>query len=90
MALKRVSDGTFLDFATNTFGSPTAATTLFAPMGIDITAGVYQRIVTIDSSVLVSGDYVFIVSNDSTSDYSDVQAEVVNIDTLPDLIKIQR
>jgi hypothetical protein len=90
MSLKRVSDGKFLDFNDNTFKNPTTATTLFAPMGYDQTGGFYQRIITIDSTILVSGDYIITVSNDSSSDYSDVQAQGISIDTLGDLIRINR
>lgn len=89
MAFKRVSDSLYLDFNDNTFKSPSSATTLFAPMQFDQTGGFYLYKISVDSGVLVSGDYICVVSLDDAS-YGDVQCEGVAWDNLNNLIKIHR
>lgn len=89
MAFKRVSDSQYLDFNDNTFKSPSSATTLFAPMQFDQTGGFYLYKISVDSGVLVSGDYICVVSLDDAS-YGDVQCEGVAWDNLSNLIRIHR
>lgn len=84
----RSQDGLVLDHNDNTFKS-SGWTTRYATMTYNIPGEYYQRTVSIDSTTLISGDYVCVVSNDDAI-YGDQQSEVVTFDTLNDLIKINR
>lgn len=81
-------DNAILDFSDNTFKS-SGWTTRYATMNYNAQGEYYGRVISIDSSRLVSGDYVCIISNDSAT-YGDQQTEVVDFDTLGDLIKGNR
>lgn len=84
----RAKDGLILDHSDNTFKS-SSWTTRYATMNYDANGEYYRRTISIDSSLLVSGDYICIVSNDDST-YGDQQAEVISYDTLGDLIRINR
>lgn len=88
LQVERMKDGLILDHATNTFAS-SGWTTRYATMNYDPKIEAYVRVVSIDSSLLVSGDYAMAVSNDSVT-YSDHQTEIFTLDTIPDIIKINR
>jgi len=55
----------------------------------DSSGGFYHYTFTADAARLVSGDYVFIISNESAS-FADLQAETVHFGQLGDLIRIHR
>lgn len=84
----RSKDGLALDHSDNTFKS-SGWTTRYATMDYNTSGEYYQRTISVDSSTLISGDYVCIISNDDAT-YADMQVEVVTFDTLGDLIKINR
>ena len=88
LQVQRVSDGLILDHSDNTFKS-SGWTTRYATMNYDDKGEYYQRTISIDSARMISGDYVCIVSNDDAT-YGDQQTEVVNFDSVNDLIKINR
>lgn len=88
LQVMRVSDDAILDFDDNVFQF-SGWTTRYATMNYNDRGEYYSRTITIDSSRLVSGDYVCVVSNDDAV-YSDQQAEVVNFGSNNDLIKIFR
>lgn len=88
LAVERVSDESQLDFSDNTFKS-SGWTTRYQTMAYNSTLGFYWYVVTIDTAVLVSGDYVCVVSNDDAT-YGDRQAESVQFDITNNLIKIHR
>jgi len=84
----RASDDAALDFNDNAF-KQSGWTTRYVTMNYDTKGEYYATTVTIDSSVLVSGDYVFIISNDSAL-YADQQVEVVTFGETHDLIRTHR
>lgn len=88
LQVQRVSDDAVLDFSDNTFKF-SSWTTRYATMPYNAGGEYYMYTISIDSSRLVSGDYVCIVSNDDAT-YGDRNGEVVNFDTLNDLIKMNR
>lgn len=88
LQVMRVSDDAVLDHSDNAFKF-SGWTTRYATMNYNPMGEFYSRTITIDSSTIVSGDYVCIVSNDNAT-YGDQQAEVVMFDTINDLIKIHR
>ncbi len=89
VAVKRVSDGLYLDHSDGTFKAASAATTLYGSMAFDQAGGFYMRVITIDQGILVSGDFVTIVSNDDST-YGFTAAESIEWDNLNNLIKIHR
>lgn len=88
LVVERSSDNTFLDFTDNTFKS-NGWTTRIKAMSYDPVAENYFQVVSIDNGTIISGDYVVIVSNDDAV-YGDRQAEVLNVDSVSNLIKIHR
>lgn len=89
VAVKRMTDGLFLDWNDNTYKTAASCTTLFRTMTYEASGGFYYRIFSVDNAALVSADYITIVSNDDAT-YADVQAENISWDNLNNLIKIHR
>ena len=89
VAVKRMTDGLFLDWSDSTFKSSNSAITLFQTMTFEQAGGFYYRIVSMDNSALISMDVITIVSNDDAV-YGDTQAENISWDNLNNLIKIHR
>lgn len=88
LAVQKVSDSKFLDFADGTFKS-SGWTTRMATMSYDTAGQYYGYDIQINAGNIISGDYICIFSNDDAV-YGDLQAEVVSFDTLGKLIKINR
>ena len=88
LKVQRVSDDAVLDFNDNQF-KYTGWTTPLVTMNYNAVGEYYSRTISIDTALLVSGDYVCIVSNDSAT-YGDQQAEVIGYDSLKDIIRINR
>lgn len=84
----RASDDSVFDFSDNTF-KQSGWTTRYVTMNYDNKGEYYAMTLTIDSAALVSGDYVFIISNDSAL-YADQQVEVVTFGETHDLIRMHR
>ena len=89
LAVKRMTDGLWLDFNDLSFKAPTSATTLFQIMSYEVTGGFYYRVVSIDNSALVSMDCIMVVSNDDAT-YGFTTAENITWDSVSNLIKINR
>lgn len=89
VGIKSTNTGLWYDFADGTFKAPNATTTLFQTMTYDNTGGFYYRIVSIDTSTLVSLDAVTVISNDDAT-YGFIGAESVEWDSMADKIKINR
>jgi hypothetical protein len=87
-AVQRGTDGYFLDFSDQTFKASGWSQRLFI-LSYDTVGEYYSTVITIDQATLVSSDYVITVSNDSAL-YGDHQSEVVNWDSLSNLVKIYR
>lgn len=79
----------YLDWHDGAWKSFTSCSTPHKTMLEDSSGGFYYYPVTIDNATMVSGDFVFIVSNDDAT-YGDLQVEVVNFSALGDLVKIHR
>jgi hypothetical protein len=88
LQVQRVSDDAVLDFSDNSFKF-SGWTTRYATMTYNAQGEYYTRTVSVDSTRFVSGDYVCIVSNDSST-YGDQQVETFTVDSLGDLIKVSR
>lgn len=90
VAMKRMTDGLWLDFNDNTFKAPGSATTLFQGMTYDTTGGFYYRVITVDNATaILSMDCVVVISNDNAT-YGFTTTEGVAWDNLNKLIKINR
>lgn len=87
MKVKRLSDDRTYDFSNGTWS--TSPTTSLATVPYNAQAEYYIRSFTMDTAVLVSGDYAFIISNDDAT-YGDQQVEVVSVGDTNDLIRIHR
>jgi len=89
LKLQRVSDEAVFDFNDSAFKF-SGWTTPLATMNYNPVGEYYGWVISIDTATtLFSGDYVCIVSNDDAT-YGDQQVEVINFDTIPDLIRINR
>ena len=80
----------YFDFDDSVWGTFGSATTPHVTMNEDADGGFYWYTFTPDQATLVSGDYVFIVSNESTGVFSQSTVEVINFDQIGELIKIHR
>ena len=89
VAIKRMTDGLFLDWSDNTYKTSNSCTTLFQSMTYEQAGGFYYRIFSVDNAALVSADYITILSSDDAT-YGDTQAENISWDNLNNLIKIHR
>lgn len=89
LTIKSMDNVNYYDFSDGTWGDYSSNTTINQTMLEDADGGFYFYTVTFDVGTLVSGDYVFIVSNDSAT-YGDLQAATVHIDNLIDNIRIYR
>lgn len=89
IGVKRIYDGKWLDWNDSTYKTAASATTLFQSMTFDTTGGFYYRTFSVDNAVLVSSDYITIISNDDAT-YGDTQSENYTYDSLKDIIKINR
>ena len=88
LQVQRVSDDAVLDFSDNSFKF-SGWTTRYATMTYNAQGEYYGRVVSIDSTRFVSGDYVAVVSNDDST-YADQQLEVFTVDSLGDIVKVSR
>jgi len=79
----------YFDFSDSIWKNTPDVVTQFATMKEDDYGGFYWYPFTVDSVTLVSGDYVFIVSNEDST-FQNVQAESVHFSNLNNLIKIHR
>ena len=79
----------YFDFSDGSWGLFGSITTKHATLHEDADGGFYFYTLTIDSARRISGDTVFLISNDSTT-YGDLQAESVNFDNLGEQIRIHR
>ena len=79
----------YYDFDDGSWGLFGSITTKHATLHEDADGGLYFYQLTVDSARRISGDAVFIISNDDAT-YGDLQAESVNFDTIGEQIRTHR
>jgi len=88
LQIQRVSDDAVYDFSDSTF-KYSSWTTRYQTLTYNVNGEYYTYTFSQDAARFNSGEYVMVVSNDSTT-YGDQQAVTVNFDTLSDQIRVNR